>query len=56
MIMTILDEYIYLTLTRYIDRYHWSWHITMRIINRYYGTEYTEKELKALYRKHQSKP
>lgn len=51
MTTTILDEYILPTLVRYRDRYRWSWNISMRIINRYYGTEYTEKELKALYRK-----
>lgn len=49
---TIIDEYILPTLVRYIDRYHWSWNISMRIINRYYGTEYTERELKRLYRKY----
>lgn len=51
MINTVMDEYILPTLLRYIDRYHWSFNISMRLINRYYGTEYTEKQLKALYRR-----
>lgn len=51
MTTTIIDEYILPTLVRYRDRYRWRWSICMRIINLYYGTEYTEKELKALYRK-----
>lgn len=50
MTTTIIDEYILPVLTRYIDRYHWSWNISIRIINQYYGTEYTEKQLKALYK------
>ncbi len=52
MTTTVIDEYILPAVARYRDRYHWSWNFTMRIINRYYGTEYTEKELKSLYRKH----
>lgn len=50
MTATILDEYILPVLTRYIDQYRWSWNRSMRIINLYYGTEYTEKELKRLYK------
>lgn len=51
MTTTIIDEYILPVLVRYIDRYHWRWCIARRIINLYYGTEYTEKELKELYKK-----
>ena len=51
MTQTILDEYILSTLSRYIDRYGWSFAMSTRIINRYYGTEYTLRELKMLYRK-----
>ena len=47
---TVIDEYILPTLTRYIDQYRWSWNRAARIINLYYGTEYTEKELKRLYK------
>lgn len=54
MTTTIMDEYILPVLTRYIDRYHWSFNIAMRLINRYYGTQYTQKELRALYRKNQN--
>ena len=43
MTTTILDEYIRPTLLRYIDRYHWNWSITVRIINLYYGTAYTKR-------------
>lgn len=50
MTTTIIEEYILPALTRYIDRYHWSWNRTTRIINLYYGTAYTEKELKRLYK------
>lgn len=46
----ILDEYIRPVLVRYIGQYGWSWTMTRRLINMYYGTEYTEKELRALYR------
>lgn len=51
MTTTIMDEYILPTLVRYIDRYHWSFSIATRLINMYYGTDYTQKELRALYRK-----
>lgn len=54
MATTILDESILPVLTRYIDRYHWSFSIAMRLINRYYGAQYTQKELRALYRKNQN--
>lgn len=53
MTTTIIEEYILPTLTRYIDRYHWSYNLTKRLINMYYGTGYTEKELKKLHRKNQ---
>ena len=38
------------TLLRYRERYRWSWNLSMRLINQYYGTNYTEKQLKALYK------
>lgn len=47
---TMIDEYVRPVLIRYIDQYEWSFNIAKRIINRYYGTEYTEKQLKALYK------
>ena len=52
MTTTLIDEYILPTLIRYIDRYHWSWSRAARIINLYYGTEYTKKQLEQLYRQH----
>ena len=39
------------TLRRYRDRHQWSWNLSKRLINLYYGTHYTEKQLKALYKK-----
>ena len=45
------DEDVLLTLLRYRDEYQWSWNFSTRLINMYYGTQYTEKELKALYKK-----
>lgn len=50
MTTTVIAEYILPALVRYIDQYHWSWSRAVRIINLYYGTEYTEKELKRLYK------
>ena len=38
------------SVTRYIDRYGWSWNLARRLINRRFGTDLTEKELKRLYR------
>lgn len=49
MTTTVIDEYILPALTRYIDRYRWSWSMSTRLINLYYGTGYTQKHLKALY-------
>lgn len=37
-------------LARYVDGYHWSWNMARRLINRYYGTQYTDSDLKKLYR------
>lgn len=48
----VIGEYIRPTLLRYIDQYRWDWPRARKIINLYYGTEYTEKQLKELY--HQS--
>ena len=38
------------TLLRYRDRHRWSWNLSMRLINLYYGTHYTEKQLKSMYK------
>lgn len=37
-------------LRRYIDQYQWRWNLARRVINLYFGTRYTEKELKRLYK------
>ena len=39
------------TLLRYRERHRWSWNLSMRLINLYYGTHYTEKQLKSLYKR-----
>ena len=39
-------------LLRYRERNQWSWNLTMRLINMYYGTHYTEKQLRSLYKTH----
>lgn len=46
-----IDEEIPSTLTRYIDGYGWSFNMARRLINRTFGTEYTDKQLKKLYKK-----
>ncbi len=48
--MTVMDAEILPALLRYIDGYQWSFNMAARLINMYYGTEYTEKELKRLYK------
>ena len=50
MIATVMEDYILPTLFRYRDRYQWRWNLTTRIINLYFGTQYTEKELKQMYK------
>lgn len=50
MTTTVMEEYILPTLFRYRDRYQWSFNLTKRLINMYYGTDYTEKELKQMYK------
>ena len=45
-----MDTEISPVLLRYIDEYQWSFNIAKRLINMYYGTAYTEKELKRLYK------
>lgn len=45
----VIDEYIFPTLVRYIDQYHWSWNNARRLINLYYEADYTKKQLKKLY-------
>ena len=42
-------------LLRYRDRHRWSWNLSARLINLYYGTHYTEKQLKILYKNHSQK-
>lgn len=46
-----MDAKILPVLLRYIDDYQWSFNIAKRLINMYYGTAYTEKELKQLYKR-----
>ena len=36
---------------RYVDRYHWSWNMARRLINRCFGTDYTDAQLKKLCRR-----
>ena len=48
--VTLMDTEIFPILLRYIDEYQWSFNIAKRLINMYYGTAYTEKELKRLYK------
>ena len=50
-----MDEQVHAALVRYVGRYGWSFNLARRLINRYFGTEYTEKELKQLYRQIQPK-
>lgn len=49
MIPTVMDEYILPVLIRYVDHYHWSWTISVQLINKYYGVDYTANQLKRLY-------
>ena len=46
------DRDVLPVLLRYRDQHQWSWNLTMRLINLYYGTHYTEKQLKSLYKSH----
>lgn len=47
----VMDAYIAPTLIRYVGRYHWSFNMARRLINLYYGTDYTERQLMRLYKK-----
>lgn len=47
-----MDGGVLPTLLRYRDRHQWSWNLSTRLINLYYGTNYTEKQLKAMYKTH----
>lgn len=49
----VMDEYILPAVVRYRDRYRWSWPMTTRIINLYYGADYTAKALELLYQRAQ---
>ena len=49
------DRDVLPALLRYRDRHRWSWNLSMRLINLYYGTDYTEKQLKTLYKAQTSK-
>ena len=51
MTTTVIEEYLLPTLIRYIDTYNWSFSLAARLINKYYGTEYTGKELRKMYRR-----
>ena len=44
------DRDVLPALLRYRTRHRWSWNLSMRLINLYYGTDYTEKQLKSLYK------
>ena len=44
------DEDVLPILLRYRDRHRWSWNLSTRLINLYFGTHYTEKQLKSLYK------
>lgn len=44
------DRDVLPVLLRYRDAHRWSWNLSKRLINMYYGTDYTEKQLKALYK------
>lgn len=41
---------IIIAIHRYIDDYGWSWNMARRLINRAFHTQFTEAELKTLYR------
>lgn len=43
---------IYSTMYRMICKYGWGWGTTCNIINYQYGTNYTVKEFKALFRRY----
>lgn len=49
-----MEQEISHTLTRYIDRYGWSFNLARRLINMAYGTQYTDKQIKALYRQNRA--
>lgn len=51
MTTTVIEEYILPTLTRYIDSYQWRFNFATRLINMYYGTEYTQVEMRNLYQR-----
>lgn len=48
---SVTDGDVLPILLRYRDQYQWSWNMAKRLINMYYGTQYTEKQLKALYKR-----
>lgn len=48
---TVDDKEILPALLRYIDGYGWSFNMARRLINRTFGTEYTDKQVKKLYEK-----
>lgn len=49
------DRDVLSALLRYRDGHRWSWNLSTRLINMYYGTHYTEKQLKSLYKAHAEK-
>ena len=48
--MTEREKEVLSAVARYIDRYGWSWNMARRLVNRTFGTDYTEKQLKRMYR------
>ena len=51
MTTTVMDDYILPVLVRYIDQYGWSFPFAARLINMYFGTGYTHKDLRALHKR-----
>ena len=42
-------EEINTRLLRYIDEYGWKWSLVKKIINDYFGTDYSMKQLQTIY-------
>lgn len=50
--VTHMQSEIYSAMYRMICKYGWGWGMTCNIINRQYGTNYTVKEFKELFRRY----
>lgn len=48
--MNPASQEITAALSRYIDKYGWSYRLARKVINKYFGMQYTEDELKQLHR------